>query len=78
MTFNELLPIDAVPPPFLPILKENVKLKFGGEPSVRMTCTSVPSHVSVRNTHSTLLSKIRSLIIKDWFKRERTLRKVPC
>ena len=68
LIFIELLAIDAVPPPFLPLLKENVKLKFGGEASVRITGTSVHSHVSVKNKQSTLLSKIRSLIIKDLFK----------
>jgi len=41
--------IDAVPPPFLPPLIENRKLKFGGEASVRTTGASVPSHVSVRS-----------------------------
>ena len=37
--------IVAVPPPLLPLLLENKKLKFGGEASVR----SVLSHVSVKN-----------------------------
>jgi len=65
LIFNELLAIDAVPPPFLPLLKENVKLKFGGEALLRITGAFVPSHVSLKNKQSTLLSKIRSLIIKD-------------
>ena len=67
--------IDAVPPPFLPPLVENRKLKFGGQASVRITGASVPSHVSVRKILSKFLSKIKSFMIKDLFKRERTFNK---
>ena len=69
-----LLKIDAVPPPLFPPLVENKKLKFGGQASVRTTDPSVLSHVSVKNKQSKLLSKIRSLMIKDLFDRERTFK----
>ena len=64
--------MEAVLPPLLLCLVENKKLKFGGEASVRTAGASVPSHVSVRRRLSSLLSKIRSLVIKVLFKRERT------
>ncbi len=60
--------MEAVPPPFLPRLVENKKLKFGGEAVVRTTGASVPSHVSVRRRLSKLLPKIRSFMIKVWLK----------
>ena len=63
--------IEAVPPPFLPLLMENKKLKLGGEASVRKIGASVPSQVSVKNRQSIFLSKIRSLTIKVLFKRDR-------
>lgn len=69
-----LLAKDAVPPPLLPLLIEKEKLKFGGKASVRTTGASEPSHVSVKNKQSSLLSKIKSLIIKDLFDRERTFK----
>ena len=66
--------IEAVPPPLLPPLVENKKLKSGGQASVRTTGASVPSHVSVKRIQSSALSKIRSLMIKDLLKRERTFK----
>ena len=66
--------MDAVPPPLLPSLVENKKLKFGGQASVSTTGASVPSHVSVKRRQSNLLSKITSFIKKVLFKRERTLK----
>ena len=66
--------IVAVPPPLLPLLLENKKLKFGGEVSVRTAGASVLSHVSVKNKQSRLFCKIRSLMIKDSFDREWTLK----
>ena len=69
---NLFLNIEAVPPPFLPPLVENKKLKLGGQASVRTIEASVPSHVSVKRRMSKLLSKIRSWMINDLFKSERT------
>ena len=66
--------IAAVPPPLPPFLLKNEKLKLGGEASVRTAGASVPSHVSVKNKQSNLLSKIRSLMIKDLLDKERTLK----
>ena len=71
---KELDKIVAVPPPLLPFLLENKKLKFGGEASVRTAGASVLSHVSVKNKQSIFFSKIRSLMIKDLFDKERTLK----
>ena len=44
--------IVAVPPPLLPLLLENKKLRFGGEASVRTAGASVLSHVSLKNKQS--------------------------
>ena len=66
--------MDAVPPPLLPSLVENKKLKFGGETSVRTVGASAPSHVSVQRRQCNLLSKITSFIKKVLFKRQQTLR----
>lgn len=67
--------IEAVPPPLFPPRIEKLKLKLGGEASVRMTDASVPSQVSVKKRLSKSLSKIRSFIIKDLFSRERTFKR---
>lgn len=63
---SRLLTIVAIPPPFLPSLKENKTLQFSEEASVRTIGGSVPCQVSVKKRESILLllSKNRSFTIK--------------